>query len=90
MFSRFESLIANVVKLHAPIRKSFIPNNKPNCSIADNFVSKTTKCLNEKGNEFLMSKNIDNFLKLKVLSKQYRKDYERFQTQMMKSANGFR
>ena len=36
MFSRFESLIANVIRLHAPIRKFLIQNNKPNFSLEHN------------------------------------------------------
>ena len=91
MFSRFESLIANVIRLHAPIRKIFIRNNKPNFSLADKFVTNATKCLNKKRNEFLLSENFDNFLKLKDLtSKEYLKDYERFQTQLIESANSSR
>ena len=43
MFSRFESLIADVIRLHAPIRKIFIRNHKPNFSLVDKFVSNTTK-----------------------------------------------
>ena len=39
MFSRFESLIGNVIRLHAPIRKIFIRKHKPNFSLADKFVS---------------------------------------------------
>ena len=90
-FARFESLISNVIRLHVPIRKSFIRNHKPNFSLADKFVSNTTKCLNNKRNEFLLSENIDKFLKLKDLtSKEYLKDYERFQTQMIQSANSSR
>ena len=87
MFARFESLIANVIRLHAPIRKIFIRNHKPNFSL----VSNTTKCLNKKKNEFLLSENIDKFLKLKDLtSKEYLKDYERFQAQLIESANSSR
>ena len=52
MFSRFESLIAKVIRLHASIRKLFIRNNKLNFSLADMFVSNTTKCLNEKERPF--------------------------------------
>ena len=91
MFSRFESLIANVIRLHAPIRKIFIRNRKPNFSLADKFVSNTTKSLNKKRYEFLVSENFDNFLKLKDLtSKEYLKDYERFQKQLIESANSSR
>ena len=87
MFARFESLIAIVIRLHAPIRKIFIRNHKPNFSL----VSNTTKCLNKKNNDFLLSENIDKFLKLKDLtSKEYLKDYERFQTQLIESANSSR
>ena len=82
-----KGLIANVIRLHAPIRKIFIRNHKPNFSLADKFVSNTTKCLNKKRNEFLLSENIDNFLRLKDLtSKEYLKDCERFQTQLIESA----
>ena len=48
MFSHFESLIANVIRLHAPIRKIFMRSKKPNFSLADKFVSNATKCLNKK------------------------------------------
>ena len=91
MFSRFESLIADVIRLHAPIRNIFIRNHKPNFSLVDKFVSNTTKSLNKKRYEFVLSENFDNFLKLKDLtSKEYLKDYERFQTQLIESANSSR
>ena len=49
------------------------------------------KNLNKKRYEFLLSENFDNFLKLKDLtSKEYLKDYERFQTQLIDSANSSR
>ena len=90
MFSRKESLIANVIRLHAPIRKIFIRNNKPNFSLADKFVPNTTKCVNKKGMNFYYQR-ILSFLKLKDLtSKEYLKDYERFQTQLIESANSSR
>ena len=80
-----------VIRLHAPIRKIFIRNHKPNFSLADKFVSNTTKSLNKKRYEFLVSDNFDNFLKLKDLtSKEYLKDYERFQKQLIESGNSSR
>ena len=85
MFARFE------IRLQAPIRKFFIRNHKPNFSLADKFVSKTTNCLDKKRNKFLLSEKSDNFLKLKDLtSKEYLKDYVRFQTQLIESANSSR
>ena len=49
------------------------------------------KSLNKKRYEFLLSEIFDNFLKLNDLtSKEYLKDYERFQTQLIESANSSR
>ena len=86
MVEVFDYLIAQVLSLHAPLKKCFTRNNKNSFRMADKLLTKKTKSLKTSRDKFLNNENYKTFFELKqdVLSET--SDFNKFYADLIKAA----
>ena len=91
MLRSFERKLEQQIFLHEPIKTTFIRNKKSPSSLANRFISKSTRNKNLLKEQYLNSKSFHEFFKLKAeVCADYEKDFEKFHKQLIKSSTSDR
>ena len=80
LYIAFENIVLSAIRPHAPLRKVYIRNDKPLFSLAQTFVSATTKKLQIKKEDLLDNEIFDKLLNTRnQLNSNYKRDFKKFQ-----------
>ena len=79
------------MRTHAPLRKVYLRNDKRLFSLAQKFINSTTRQLQIKKEDLLDKKIFDNLLNTRNhLNSNYKRNFEKFQQQLIKSNSSSR